>query len=344
MKILKDIILVSTLLLASCVGKVEPSSDNKITIEVNKPQISVDKGESVKIKIKNWGEDISDQADIYCSFNDEKKLLENTDFIATESGEYTFSASVDGIEIPEDITIRAYNDSELGATYFQRHLVKKFTATWCVNCPEMGNIITELEHELPFEIIEMAIHSKDEIEVSEGSRLVDDFNYMFLPTVVVDMDWDNEITKKSKESISNALNSSKWSPSSIPGIRINTSIKDNNLNIEVGVTTTADGNYKIAVAAVADNYHFKQTGASSSNYKQNKVLRTYYTDPYGDKLQGLNIGSEKVLNYDVNMPTGLKGDCRIIAYIIKEIEGKDRVINSNECLAGEAINYIYSLK
>lgn len=344
MQKIKSIVLLIALIFTACVGKVEPLADDNIIIEASKPQISVERGESLTIKVKNWSVDITEQATLYVTFGGEKKLLDTNEFVAPQAGNYTFSAELDGVEVPQKVIVVAYNDSELSNRFFRRHLVMKFTGTWCVNCPGMGDIITEIEHDRPFEIVEMAIHSQDEISVAVGERFITDFSYIFLPTVVVDMHADDEVTKNSKELVSNAISAAYDANPTVSGVRINSSIVDEKVEVEVGVIAQAAGDYKIAVALVADNYQFKQTGASSANYKQNKVLKSYATDAYGDKIDGLNVNEEKVLNYTIDMPADLPGECRVIAYVLNETtDGAYRVNNVTECVVGEEIAYVYEL-
>ncbi len=343
MKIDKLFLLIIALIATSCVGKVEPSDSDSITIEASKPQISVEEGESVTIKVKNWSDNISDQAEIYYTYAGEQTIVEGGVFTATEAGTYTFSARIDGEECDESVTITAYTADQLSDTFFRRHLVMKFTGTWCTNCPAMGDIITAIEHEMPFEIVEMAIHSNDELKIDEGEKIVADQNYIFLPTVVVDLDLENEITKTAKDLITSAISSSTTSNPTVAGLRIKSSVSGGKISIETGVTTSVAGDYKLAIAVVGDNYHYAQKGASSSNYRQNKVLRLYATDCYGDAIT-LTPNEESIFNYEVAEPTDVPGDMRIIAYLLsKQSDGTYLTNNSTECEVGDEINYIYEL-
>ncbi len=345
MKHLKIIAFLAPLFAISCVGQVEPAGDSNLTIEASKPQISVAEGESVEIKVKNWGDNVTNEAQITYTHAGEENVLEGTEFTATEAGEYTFSAKYNDEECHQSVTVRAYNDDELTNTFFRRHLVMKLTGTWCVNCPSMGDVLTELEHKMPFELVEIAIHDDEELRIAAGKEFIQANNYIFLPTVVVDMDTENEITKSSSELVSSAIAKSASANPTVGGVRISSKLNSNKVDIEVGVTAITAGDYKLVVALVADNYHFAQAGASSPLYKQNKVLRSMVSDFYGDTLEGVTANTESVKTYSAELPADLKGDCRVVAYLLnKQSNGEYRVNNATECEAGHEIDYIYNLK
>ena len=345
MKYLKNIAILAPLFIISCVGQVEPAGESQLTIEVSKPQISVAEGESVEIKVKNWGDNITDEAQIFYTYAGEKTALDASEFTASKAGEYTFTATYKDQECHQSVTVRAYTDDELTDTFFRRHLVMKLTGTWCVNCPMMGDVLTELEHKMPFELVEIAIHDDEELRIAAGKEFILANNYIFLPTVVVDMDTENEITKSSGELVSSAIANSANTNPTVSGVRISSKLNSNKVDIEVGVIATTAGDYKLAVALVADNYHYPQTGASSPLYKQNKVLRSVVSNLYGDSIDALSVNTECVKSYQMELPADLKGDCRVVAYLLNQTSnGQYRVNNVTECEVGHEIDYIYNLK
>ncbi len=347
MKKIESIALFTLLLLiTSCVGQVEPEANPKVTIVASQPNLSIDNGETVKIRVKNYSVDVTDQADIYYLDEGEEVAVSYGEFTATQSGEYTLYARYNGYDSESSATVWAYTDSELSDTFFRRHIVMKFTGTWCVNCPSMGEAITEVEHEMPHRIVEMAVHNSDALAVDEGDLLVTYFKCSVLPTTIIDFDTSSKIVISSVTKIKEGIENADSNYSTVSGVRLTTSIENSTLNIEAGVTATQENNYKLAVAVVMDNYQYSQTGASYANYKQDKVLRYYATDTFGDNLTSLIVGQEAVATFSETLPSeALTSECRVIAYVLSEqSDGSYIVNNATECIAGESIDYMYELK
>lgn len=336
--------MLSLLLITSCVGQKEIGSGYNVTITASQPNINIDEGESVKLRVKNLSIDVTDQAEIYYTANGEEIAVEGGIFTATESGEYSFSARYEGVEANGHAVVRAYNSDELTENFFRRNLVMKFTGTWCVNCPNMGNAIIEVEHAMPNRIVEMAVHSNDQLEVSEGATLVKDYNIFSLPTTLVEL--YNSTTTPSASGITKLVEEATSTNATSAGVRVATTLSGTSLDVEVGVKSNDQGNYKVAVALVTDNYNYAQTGADDPNYKQDKVLRFYLSAIYGDSVGVIEADSEATVKYEkIAIPAeSLNSESRIIAYVISEESGKPVVINATECVIGDSIDYIYEIE
>lgn len=341
--IVKLLLIISATIICSCVGQKEPESDFSVTISASQPNISVESGESVTLRVKNFSVDVTDQSEVYYIENGEEVILSGGEFIASHSGEYPFRARYSGVDSKDYALVRAYTDDELTAEFYRRNLIMKFTGTWCVNCPAMGDAIESVKYSNSNRIIEMAIHCIDDLAVNEGSQLAADYSFTTLPVALVDMLYS---TNLSSSSIIEALieNSIEENPT-IGGVRIETSLDGINLNVEVGIKGGGSSNYRVAVALLIDNYNYEQTGADDPNYKQDNVLRFYISDLYGDVLDGLSLDAEIVKSYNVSLPSeALLSESRVVAYLLNEINGSYIVNNVTECVIGNSINYMYEIE
>ncbi len=340
-KIQNIFIVLSLLFTASCVGQKDTASDYSLTISVSQPNVSVDQSESIQILVKNHSVDVTEQSEIFYTSGDEEIIVPSGIFTATQSGEYTFSARYEGVETDTHAVVYAYTSDELTDEYYRRNLVMKFTGTWCKSCPNMGEAIIEAEHALPNRIVEMALHISDVLKTDEGAQIASDNKFEVLPIAFIDM---NGYTKQqSATNIINLISSSIELNPTVAGVRIDSSLSGSSLTVEVGVKASAADSYKVAVALVTDNYNYAQTGADDPNYKQNKVLRFFISDLYGDSVT-LDTDTESTLSYSVTVPDdSLASESRIIAYVLNEVNGSYIVNNATECVIGKSIDYIYEI-
>ncbi len=332
--ILSTLFLVS---LISCVGKVEPLSEGRLLISAARPYISVAEGESLDINVYFNSENVTDEAQIL--LNSE---VVATPFVATQRGEYTFTATYNGVESENHLTIRAYDDNELTDEFFRRNLVMKFTGTWCVNCPTMGSVIEEVEHQNPFRIVEIAMHSDDELSLSETDEMMNQYGFDVLPVVVTDLDKELVSMNKTAAAVLEQMNLSKSKNPVAAGVKLSTSLAGQQLSIGTSVKVSQSGNYKIGVAVIADGYAYAQSGADAL-YRQNRVLKSCVTSLYGDSIGALSAGDEVTKDYTVTLPSDLPCECRVVAYVLNECNGAYLVNNITECIVGESIDYIYCL-
>lgn len=323
--------------LISCVGKVEPISEGKLIISAAQPYISVSQGESLDINVYFNSVDVTDQAQI---FLDSEPLT--PPFVASASGEYTLTATYDGFESENHLTIRAYDDSELTGEFFRRNLVMKFTGTWCVNCPTMGDAIEEVEHNNPFRIVEIAMHSDDELSLRETGVMMSEYGFDVLPVVVTDLDKGLISKSKTASAVLEQIDLSSAKNPAVSSVKLSTSLEGQQLTIDASVKVSQAGNYKLGVVVIADGYAFAQSGADAS-YRQNRVLKNIVTELYGDSIGALSAGDEITKNYITTLPSDLPGECRVVAYVLNECSGVYLVNNITECVAGKSIDYIYCL-
>ena len=71
------------------------------------------------------------------------KELAEASFTPDEAGEYKFQAYYLGVPTPV-LEVQAYKENGTGK-FLKKWMIMKFTATWCVNCPEMSDAIKNVK-------------------------------------------------------------------------------------------------------------------------------------------------------------------------------------------------------
>ncbi len=349
-------LLCSTLfMLTSCVGEVEPElpASNLLTLVTDIPYANVDNGETITFRVKLDGVLLSKAVVdiVQLDENDQETLLDGMTFTPAEVGTYRFKAKSFEYVTEDELEITAYDASQITNSFLHRHIVHKFTATWCTNCPAMGESLHAVSEAMPLQLIEIATHCNElagaaELEVSAGAELDALFSVKgTYPTIVLDYDATTKSTSTSTVTITNTIESNNATYPVVSGVKIASVLDGTALSIEVAATVQEANDYRIGVLLVQDNYAYTQYG-STSDYRQDYVLRGYLTDIEGDDLGTLAANSEIRRTYTTQIEeSALSAECRIVAFIYnKQTNGGYIVNNATQCVVGGDVPYLYEFK
>jgi hypothetical protein len=222
-------------------------------------------------------------------------------------------------------------------------MIMKFTATWCVNCPNMAEAIKSVKGEMPGRVIDISVHYVDDFQVEDGKKYLEYFNVSAIPVAVVNLDKSTQTSIASSTLLTNSIN--KVVPDNLPtcGIRVS-SLKENGMVVaDVETTISGDGNYKIAVALLEDGIVKAQTGGGAE-YVHNGVLRDMLQQSaLGDGLGECKSGDVITKRYKCSSEN-LKADgkYRLVAFILKECGRNNYIVNNiTECSLYSSVDYIY---
>lgn len=327
----------------SCVGQKEDILPSNVKLMANKESVQLGKGESVSFQVLFDGLDVTEECELYVMSEGQLNLLEGVVFIPSEPGVYQFYAKYKGVET-KVVEIQVFNENIVPQGDFLRKvLITKFTATWCVNCPKMSDAIQAVKDELPNRVIDMAVHYIDEFEVDEGKALSKFFSVTAIPVTIVNMDAQAQTSISSSTLLMNYVDEMMKDEFKASGIRLDTYIKENLLNVDVEMTFAEEGEYKLAVAIVQDEIQKSQTGGSS-DYIHHSVLRgMLQEDTHGEYLGKQSDSEVLTLTYQYPIEKlDEKGKYRIIAYLLnKDEDGIYRVNNVTSCAIKESVGYQY---
>ena len=320
-------LLLAFLPMLSCVGqKDDPAPELRLVADLT--AVNVTAGESATFTVFSGAEDVTSFASILNVTED--KVLEGNVFTPTEEGEWTFVASLDGVE-SEPVKVTAIVISDEGKDFFRRSLVLDFTGTWCVNCPKMEAAIEETMEARPGRVIPVSVHclSVDPMYVKPLSdNLVSQFGVKAWPSAVVDMDPESLITTASPELLQSHIDRLLEARGLAAGIQVESSLADGICGMDVHVKAVRDGDYTLSILEVEDGIVASQTGGTS-DYVHNNVLRSWTDNP----LNSLKEGDTADIVFE--MPVGAK--TRFVLVVLRD----GLVDNVSSFIPGASVDYQY---
>ncbi len=331
--------LAALLLIVSCSESSQP--EEKFVLLVDKEEIDLDTQEKATFTVKLDGEDITSSATIInTSYGGYEKLTSN-EFTTLSPGTHTFFATYDG-NVSETVSVVGTTATGLSNIYYRRNVVFKFTGTWCAYCPSATTAITAANILYPDRLVEIAIHSGDDLEVSGVVSAMSTVvgGVSGYPTVCIDANKSYKTTGSpvATNLVTQAKSSLADEPTTV-GIQLESKLDGNTLTVDVENHFIEAGNYKLVVAFLQSGFTYDQTGATDENYQQNHVLRWFFTnsmtgDPLGenngDCVVGERVPSQYVVELDnsINLSDDLLDTFTIVAYVLKEVEENTYHINN----------------
>lgn len=317
-------ILLLSLPVLSCVGqKDDPAPEVRLTVDL--AAINVTAGEQATFTVFSGTEDVTADA-VIRNITDGTDLQGNV-FAPQEEGEWSFTASFDGVE-SEPLTVTAIVIAEEGKDYFRRSLVLDFTGTWCVNCPKMQAAIDEVMEERPGRVIPVSVHCMaDPMRIKP---LCDDlakrFKVSAYPSAVVDLDPESLITQSSSELLLSHIDRLLEARGPAAGVRIETVLEGEDLTVTAEMTAVREGAYSLEIILLEDGIVYSQTGGTE-DYVHNSILRQWFTQ------ESSSLQEEETAS--VSVTATVSGKYRVVALVCRD----GIVDNVVQCTAGTSIDY-----
>ncbi|MFI3288459.1 MAG: Omp28-related outer membrane protein [Rikenellaceae bacterium] len=338
-------VLVPTMLF-SC-SESESVAD-KLLIEVSSSSVFID--DVVTFKVTLGDEDVTASSQII-NVTDSNSELEVNEFSSLIAGLFTFKAIYNGAETENRAVLtvtRRDADPDYSREFLRRTVIFKGTATWCVYCPDMTDVLDVVSASMPDQIVEVAMHGTDDLSTTAASYYLSTFGITGLPTVVVDGNTDYSTSSRTVSLIKSYIVSSTDGNPTVSGLQISSSIDDDNqLTVDVDVAVTEKNTYKLVVAILVDGYNLTQSGATST-YTQNNVLHAkLQTTNGGDSLGELNADERvsKSYTYDFSAITSLPEgtSVRLVAFILnQDSDGSSYYVNNAvTCPLGGSTAFTY---
>jgi thiol-disulfide isomerase/thioredoxin len=326
-------LLVLILCCFSCVGQKEEVINTDLQLIADKLVVSMDNDEEVYFSVLHNGVDVTDESLIYDVTEETPIKLASSVFIPQAPGIYRFIARYQSVDT-QIIEIQATQEEvETEEDFVRKFLIMKFTATWCVNCPKMSDAIKTLKNEYPGQIVDMAIHHLDEMQVDVGKKFVEHFNINAIPVAVVNFNKNKQTSVSSSTLLSNFIKEIEEKSLEPCGIKIETTKDETLLNVDISCTIREEGNYKMVVAIVQDNISKAQTGAGT-DYIHHGVLK----DILHESIEGDELGEcqkNQVVNKKYTYPLNKLDEnskYRVISYVMNELDNEEFVVNTvTEC-------------
>ena len=262
---------------------------------------------------------------------------------------------VDGVSIvgnqisyPEIGTHQVYAEYSIESTLYNsdtktfnivipktRVVLEDYTGTWCGYCPNVSHAIEEIRM-ITDDISVVAIHYGDEMTISPGLDLINEFNITGYPTARINRttDWSYPYASSPIESLIDTDNSI--------GISIDSQMEGMILAINLRVVSEEDlSDHKVIAYLVEDNLIYDQVnyynydensyffgmGNPIVDFVHNDVLRHSFTDALGNPMENPTSAlSDTFYNYSLEIDSGY--DPANLGIVVMIVNQNNTAINS----------------
>ena len=216
-----------------------------------------------------------------------------------------------------------------------RVALEDYTGTWCGYCPNVSHAIEEIRL-ITDDISVVAIHYGDEMTISPGIDLINEFNITGYPTARINrtMDWSYPYNSTQIESLIETDNS--------VAISIDSNTNWPLLQVQLRVVSEQDlSDHKIIAYLVEDNliydqvnyYNFDQNsyfygmGNPIVDFVHNDVLRHSFTDALGNPMQNPTMAlTDNFFNYSFEIGSGYSPDN--LGIVVMIVNQNNTAVNS----------------
>ena len=220
--------------------------------------------------------------------------------------------------------------------FFRQSVIMRFTATWCLWCPYMGNAITRAQELYPGKIQQLAMHgSASDLEFAGTERMFSFYGGGGYPTGMVDGRAKVENNTELEEAAANFVRICKETEDTygaVSGLAIRSSASGQRVSIDLTGYFKVAGNYKITVLIVEDGIVNKQQFGNDliENYVHNSVPRVAVSNVLGDDFTVAEAVSKRDFHYDATVPSVCKiENLRVFAYIHRPFGTMPRLQTGN---------------
>ncbi len=329
-----------------------------VTLRADRSTIYADGNEAVTFTVTADGRDVTSNAVITRRATPDATLTGHT-FTTTQSGDYTFYATYDGVQSAE-VRVKA---SALSLNFAKQHCIMQFSSSTCSTCPIMTTAIDDIMTLTPGRAVPIVFHV---------SKLC--FNYPELygvlsetadrlcpawPSALVDMHTKvNVYRTATREKFNEAiwiLNS--YAPAQT-GIALRSSVEGGTISFTADVAANKTGEYRFFAYIVEDGIKYGQRigngeDAIDPNYVHNNVA-TYPLTATDDPRSGLSLGTIErgkhltrtytidTRAYNIKRNVDLSR-CRVVAYTLRLVNGSYTVDNVATCpVSGGSVSFRYA--
>lgn len=358
-RIIKTIIILSSLLLSSCHGFQDPEDLTKFYLYVDKTVIESDGKDVATLTIKDINGRILTEGDglrktsFYIEELDEWRSGLGTSaapnlFTSIVDGRYTISAMYDGVWCKNKVTITSENRS--GYEVFHKNvLIYKITGTWCQYCPYMTEALHNVDDYTKDHSIVMAFHSGDEFALQYnagqdmGTMLLRRFGtsndgYPFAIYSIAEASG-----KRTVGDIQGFVRNQLTQNPAKTGIKAESVVENGKITVKASVKASETGVYDLGIALLRDNRQTVNYIGQMETYDDivTMVSGNFYAMS-ADAFELSPDGEYKVEKVCEHPELTSSDDWRVVLFTLTEAGGKAIIDNSVTFAAGESVDYRYA--
>ncbi len=223
-------------------------------------------------------------------------------------------------------------------SFTKKAILEEFTGEWCGFCPDGANIIRQIESSYPDTFYAISYHIGDSFEVSDGAYYDNKFNHYGYPGGVVNRNGEAGSRANWESKVSQSL-----SETPTCGIKIETSVSGDKMNVKVKYAGTENFDAFISVMVIEDKVPESSPGAqngAAAGYKHPDLFRKVLTDRMGDEIS-VKKGEVKSVSFnDIDLSAYNKSNVRVVAFIHKDLNGNERTVyNAQGVKAGDTQDF-----
>ena len=353
------VVLLLSVLYFSCDStKDEPEKD--LIVSVDKSQITCDGNDKAQFIVMYGDQDVTTNSQICIT---DEMCLTMPVFVSENTGEYEFYATYkEGnktLKSSNTVVVNVIDDFDYSKELHKNVSFFIWTATWCAPCYTLKASINIVMNEakyrdhvsyVSFYTSENNSAGKSDDAVKSSltepfiNQLADNGRFFIIgyPSSVIDFT-TMEVGGLPVVKVRSVLDT--YMPNSaLTGIKVNSVIEDEKINVKVSVGAKEEGTYYIGVLLTEDNIRAFQNG-SDENYIHNNVVRAIGNDDiFGEKLGDMSAGDviTKTYAFDV-LPKYNSDNLNIMVYTLYDNKWGIRVMaNSIKASANGFTNYRYA--
>lgn len=295
--------------------------ETKVSLEPSKTSVVANGTDQVTFTVKS-GEEIVTSAKIRVEDPSGKQTdLEGASFSTKTAGDYHFTATYNS-QTSASVKVTATAPVKVEEKYFRRVCVMDATGTWCTNCPAAGQTLDLLAKNRPDRMIILAVHGpkgQDPMYTPVVDMLDKMFKIAAYPMAVVDLRSSADAAGLSNAVI-DAYDESRNDYPATCGLRIESSYNEstNKIDITVGITSNAGGEYRLAAFILEDGITAEQIqdGYQIPDFKHFNVVRKLLaSNLMGDSVGNLKVDTEVTKEFSTEVdPEWVVDNLRVAVY------------------------------
>lgn len=197
-------------------------------------------------------------------------------------------------------------------------IVLDFTATWCVNCPNMASAIAELaDTDNSVNLIPISVHYADEMACDASDFLVEKYGVSSFPVALFSFNSSLRTSTPSPEILKALAGQSLSGTPEGCSISAEVEVENGVFSIDATVDYSSDGTYSIGAALLEEGIVAPQIG-SGEEYVHDNVLRAFLQKDYdGAPLGAKHIGDSDKVKFSFTPQPGWNTDSmKVVVYVI----------------------------
>ena len=268
-------------------------------------------------------------------------------FTSIDDGEYTITAIYDGVQCENTVVITSQNRRNY-ELFHKNVAIYRLTGTWCQYCPYMTEALKNVNEYTKDHSNVMEFHNADEYSV--GYSMSMDMAAFLLraygtsgagyPYCIYSISEGSE--KRTVKDIQTMVRKQLEANPARTGIKASSSVVDGRLVINAEVTASAAGRYDLGMAILRD--HCIPTSSSAFEDEYNDVVTTISGNFHGMSSDSFELAAaeSKCLIRDCDVSSLDIANCRVVLFIVTEVDGKAIIDNAVDFMVGERVDYRYN--